>query len=78
MVMATQRNTGQLVRELRRERGLSIDALAYAAGISPRAVLLLEKHGIEPKTQRVKQKLADALGVPVGELFPEPQEVIRP
>jgi len=64
------------VRELRRERGLSIDALAYVAGISPRAVLLLEKHGIEPKTQRVKQKLADALGVPVGELFPENEEVM--
>lgn len=71
-------NAGQLVRELRRERGLSIDALCYMAGISPRVVLLLERYNIEPKTQRVKQKLADALGVPVSELFPEAEEVTTP
>ncbi|MDW8052594.1 MAG: helix-turn-helix transcriptional regulator [Armatimonadota bacterium] len=72
------RNIGQLVRERRRELGLSIDALCYKAGISPRVVLLLERYGIEPRTQRVKEKLAAVLGIPVSELFPEAEEVVTP
>lgn len=72
------RNIGQLVRELRRERGLSLDALAYAANISPRTLALVERYGYPPKTRAARERLANALGVPVSELFPETEGVVQP
>lgn len=59
------------LRELRRQRGLSGEALAYLANCSPRAVYLYEKHGIEPRDPRVKQRIAHALGVAVSDIFTE-------
>ena len=68
----------QLVKELRLQRGWTVDLLAYYAGVSSRTLILLEKHGLPPKRQESRERIARALGVPVGELFGEPQEVIQP
>lgn len=74
-----ERDIGEFVRERRRELGLSIDALAYRAGISPRVLVLLERYGIPPRTRRTREKLCEALGLAYDELFGmEPQEVSVP
>lgn len=68
----------QLVKELRLERGWTVDLLAYFAGVSTRTLILLEKHGLPPKRHESRERIARALGVPVGELFPETEEVVTP
>ena len=66
---ATQRAFGQRVRELRAERKLSQEALALACNLDRTYI-----GGIERGERNVSliniQKIAAALGVRVGELFP--------
>lgn len=76
MSTTTTKPNGRLLREVRIARGLNIHALAYKAGVSHYAIHLYERYDLVPKSPRVRQKIADALGVPVSELFgEEPQEV---
>ena len=56
------------IRHLRRERELSQEALAYAAGVHPKHVSEIERANKDPRTTTVV-RLADALGVTVAELY---------
>lgn len=66
---------GQKVRQLREERFLSMAELAEMAGISKNTLFRIETGGYSaiPRTVR---KLAEALGVPPGELV-TPDELKR-
>jgi transcriptional regulator with XRE-family HTH domain len=59
---------GGAIRHLRRERELSQEALAYAAGVHPKHVSEIERANKDPRTTTVV-RLADALGVTVAELY---------
>lgn len=68
----------QRVKQLRLQRGWTVDLLAYFAGVSTRTLILLEKHGLPPKRYEARERIARALQLSVSELFPEPQEVETP
>src|SRR5688572_6420586 len=56
------------VRELRAQRGLSLDALAAQAGVSRSMISLIERGETSP-TAVVLEKLAAGLGVVLAHLF---------
>ncbi len=58
----------QRVRELRTARGLSLDAMARASGVSRSMISLIERGESSP-TAVVLEKLAAGLNVPVPALF---------
>lgn len=62
------RFTAEKVIYLRLSKGLSRDALGRRAGISRQAVRLIERGDVVPRPETVLA-LADALGVPVGDLY---------
>ena len=62
---------GAAVREARRRLGLSVQALSDKAGVSFGLVSQLERGMGNPSLQSI-QRLAAALGVPVGQLLDEP------
>lgn len=57
--------------ELRQARGLSVENLAFAAGLSHVAVYKLENQGPPPSNPQLRTlyALADALGVEASELI---------
>jgi DNA-binding XRE family transcriptional regulator len=57
------------VRELRKQLGLPVDALAQIAGVSQRTITLWEKYGLPPRNPKTLEKIAQALGVEPDELF---------
>jgi transcriptional regulator with XRE-family HTH domain len=59
------------VRELRGERGVSLEALAEACGVSRSMISLIERGESSP-TAVVLEKLATGLGVPLAALFDAP------
>ncbi|WP_342148004.1 helix-turn-helix transcriptional regulator [Methylorubrum sp. SB2] len=63
---------GWNLRRLRVERGLSQERLAFAAGID-RAYVGRVERGSENVTIATLEAMALALGVPVAELFLEPE-----
>jgi transcriptional regulator with XRE-family HTH domain len=56
------------IRHLRRERDLSQEALAFAAGVHPKHVSEIERANKDPRATTVL-RLAEALGVTVAELY---------
>lgn len=58
------------VRHLRKQRGLALDALSAASGVSRSMISLIERGESSP-TAAVLNKLADALGVSLASLFSE-------
>ena len=68
---------GENLRKLRKERKLSMDALAEKAGTSKQVLSRYENGERVPKISMV-QKLADALGVSIGNLIGETVEVSIP
>jgi transcriptional regulator with XRE-family HTH domain len=70
----TARLAGRL-RQLRKDRGESLEALASRSGVSRSAISMIERAACSP-TAVVLDKLATALAVPLGALF-EPAEVER-
>jgi transcriptional regulator with XRE-family HTH domain len=56
------------IRQLRRDRELSQEALASAAGMHPKHLSEIERGNKDPRASTVA-RLADALGVTVGELY---------
>ncbi|TWD88452.1 XRE family transcriptional regulator [Variovorax beijingensis] len=70
----------QRVRDLRADRGLSLDALAAHCGVSRSMISLIERGESSP-TAVLLEKLATGLGVPLASLFdvplPEPGPVSR-
>jgi transcriptional regulator with XRE-family HTH domain len=65
--MPTNTDLGQAVRRLRRERRLTIEALAFAADMHPTYVSGIERGVRNPSWEKIAS-LARALGVPVSTL----------
>jgi transcriptional regulator with XRE-family HTH domain len=65
------RRIARRVRELRAERGQSLDALAAHCGVSRSMISLIERGEASP-TAVVLEKLATGLGVMLADLFAEP------
>lgn len=61
------------VRELRGERGYTLDVLAARSGVSRSAISLIERCATSP-TAVVLEKLATGLNVPLASLFDAPPE----
>lgn len=59
------------VRELRRRRGLSLEAVAAGSGVSRSMISLIERAEANPSAV-VLERLAFALGVPLARLFDAP------
>src|SRR5215472_10975125 len=60
---APEMTFGQQLRRLRLQRGLSQEALAERAGVTPRAVAALESGGRRRPYPRTVEMLAEALGL---------------
>jgi transcriptional regulator with XRE-family HTH domain len=58
---------GRAIRELRRERRMSIEALAFAASVHPTYLSAIER-GLRNPSWRVLCSLAGALQIPVADL----------
>jgi transcriptional regulator with XRE-family HTH domain len=58
---------GRVIRVLRRRRGLSIEALAFAAGLHPTYLSGIEREGRNPSLMKL-WALADALEVSLGQM----------
>lgn len=69
--MGKAMNLGGRIRELRKARGMSARALAERVGVHPQHVFAIERGRFTP-TIPTLEKIAGALGVPVGDLFAEP------
>jgi transcriptional regulator with XRE-family HTH domain len=67
----------QRVRDLRAERGLSLDALATHCGVSRSMISLIERGESSP-TAVVLEKLATGLNVTLASLFDAPQATSEP
>ncbi|WP_369653194.1 helix-turn-helix domain-containing protein [Variovorax sp. V213] len=67
----------QRVRDLRADRGLSLDALAAHCGVSRSMISLIERGESSP-TAVLLEKLATGLGVPLASLFEAPRPVPGP
>jgi transcriptional regulator with XRE-family HTH domain len=65
------------VRQIRAERGLSLEALAESSGVS-RSMISLVERGQSSATAVVLEKLATGLGVPLASLFDEPAAAADP
>jgi transcriptional regulator with XRE-family HTH domain len=61
---------GRRLRQLRRAHELSQEALADRAGVHPKHLSEIERANKDPRATTVI-RLADALGVPVSELYEE-------
>jgi len=68
MVEQTPPNVGQHIRVLRRQRGLSLRALAGLCDLSPNTISLIER-GVTSPSVSTLHRLAMALGVPITSLF---------
>jgi transcriptional regulator with XRE-family HTH domain len=80
---AQNTDTGRLgakVRELRRERGLSVRTLAARTGFSPSFISQMEAEAVSPSIASLG-KVAEELGVSLGQFFSSlesaPREVVR-
>jgi transcriptional regulator with XRE-family HTH domain len=66
-------NVGSRVHALRKQRGLSLRALADLCGLSPNTISLIERGTTSPTVSSLHQ-LAQGLGVPITSFFAEPAE----
>jgi transcriptional regulator with XRE-family HTH domain len=57
------------LERIRRNAGLSQEALAEKSGISRPVIVRIENGGIDRATGRTIRKLAEALGCSIAELF---------
>jgi transcriptional regulator with XRE-family HTH domain len=69
--MDVRRRVGLNVKNVRRERGLSQEGLAFECGLHRTYVSGVER-GIRNPTVVVLERLAEALKVPTGRLLDEP------
>ena len=76
MTAKNNRFSGEKLRALRLEKGLTQIELGERAGLSGRMVVHYEKHVTKPPADRLAA-LARALGVPVGELITPSKESLR-
>lgn len=57
------------LRSIRLDRGLAIAAVAVRARVASGTIITIEKYGHNPRSE-TKQRLADALGVAVEQIWP--------
>lgn len=69
----TESIVGQQILKLRKQRGLSLRALADLCGISANAISLIERNENSPNVSSLHQ-LATALDVPITDFFYEEKE----
>lgn len=69
---------GTRLRRVRREHGLSLERLAWAAGLSINTVARLEREPRSSCTKRTLTSLCEALGEPPGALTPQVQAARTP
>ena len=72
-----EQNLGEIVRRLRTAHGLSVRTLASRAGFSPSFISQVEHNQASPSIASL-QRLADALGVSLGDFFRDPAGDARP
>ncbi|MEX2224800.1 MAG: helix-turn-helix transcriptional regulator, partial [Candidatus Rokuibacteriota bacterium] len=72
-----EQNLGEIVRRLRTAHGLSVRTLASRAGFSPSFISQVEHNQASPSIASL-QRLADALGVSLGDFFRDPAGAARP
>jgi transcriptional regulator with XRE-family HTH domain len=67
--------TTNYLKALRQAQGLAQYGLAVMAHTSPTTIIAIERHGLRP-SDPVRQRIAEALGVPEAEIWPaqSPQE----
>jgi len=68
---------GARIRDLRSDRGLTLDGLAEAAGVS-RAMLSRIERGESSPTAQLLNKVCDGLGITLSALFAEPAPAASP
>jgi transcriptional regulator with XRE-family HTH domain len=68
---------GARIRDLRAERGLTLDGLADAASVS-RAMLSRIERGESSPTAQLLNKVCDGLGITLSALFAEPSPAASP
>lgn len=64
---------GDRIRSLRRERQLTVRQLAYRAEVSPAHISQVERDINDPSLDSLR-RIAQALGVPLFDLFQQPEE----
>ncbi len=69
--MDVRRRVGLNVKNVRKERGLSQEGLAFECGLHRTYVSGVER-GIRNPTVLVLEKIAEALNIPAGRLLDEP------
>jgi transcriptional regulator with XRE-family HTH domain len=72
-VRANARSLGQLVRSIRISRGMSIEGLAKAAGVSAGGISQIER-GVGNPAFTTLMKIADGMQVPAGSFLQSDQE----
>ena len=73
----TESIVGQQIRKLRKQRGLSLRALADLCGISANAISLIERRENSPNVSSL-HRMAIALNVPITDFFYHENEPILP
>lgn len=71
MATTTIQSVGERLRALRRERNLSVNALARMARCSAWHIVLCERHCLIPPSDSVRERIAGVLGVSSEWLFSE-------
>ena len=69
------RDLGARVRKIRKELGITQERLAFTAKVSPTFLSHIER-GTKKASLHTVQKLADALGIPIQDLFCLPKEPV--
>jgi|GEM_PF-1954142 len=59
------------LKQIRLQRGLRMEVLAHKAGVSTRAIYMLERYGLPPKRRETLEKIARVLGVEPDDLLPD-------
>lgn len=54
---------------MRLMRGIPMEVLAHQAGVSTRAIYMIERWGIPPRRRETLEKIAQVLGVDADELL---------
>lgn len=74
MQKSASEGLGRTLRDLRHDRGLTVEALARLSDVSVRTIMSIEHRNTNHRVDIV-QRLADGLGVPLADLFAEPDGV---
>ena len=68
-------NLGQKIRQLRKEKGLSLNKLAESAGVSAAYLSQLENDVSKQPSAEILLKIASALGTTIADLLDQPVRV---